>query len=240
MDVRFLSFVVSCALASSASALPFQAFQISAGGQPGVQGLPVIVTGGTIHQDPMGDDQPPASTAIGSLPALEYDSYIALDSIGPSTNIYSSAGAMISSPPYAIPGALSGQWGNGGGVPSSVTGLFGVFESVFVSRLVVTAESQVDGQLLVASVIDEGGPLTVMSDLTIVNAFARPSERGGGAEYRFLGLRTLSPFAAHGAGLGGTFDVYDIYLVREIPTPGTLALCGCLLVRAAFRRRSGR
>lgn len=232
-----LGVVVGCTLASNAMALPFQAFQVSAGGGMGPPGQPVTVTGGVVHQDPMGDDSPPASTAIAGQPSLEFDSYVALDSLGPSTAMYSSAAALISAQPFVTPGALSGQWGNPGGVPSSLTGLFGVDESVFVARLVVTAGAMVDGPLLVGSVLDEGGPETIESELTILDNWARPAERGGGAEYLFVGLRSVSPFAAQALG-SPTFDVYDIYLVRQIPAPGAGSLCVIGLL--ALRRRRER
>ena len=235
MLARTVSVVLGCALASSAWGLPFQAFQISVGGQPGVPGQPVFVTGGAIHQDPLGDDNPPASTAIGSQPSLEFDSYVGLDSIGPSTPFYSSSAAMISAQPFITPGALTGQWGNVGGVPSSATGFFGASESVFVARLVVTAEAQIDGPMMVGNVVDEGGPLMVGSELTILNALARPDDRGGGAEYRFIGIRGVA-LAARAFG-GSGLDVYDIYLVREIPAPGTLGLGALGMFAWAPRRR---
>ncbi len=237
MNVRLIVVVVGCALASNASALPFQAFEISAGGQMGVPGLPVSVTNGIIHQDPMGGDNPPASTAIGVQPSLEFDSYVGLDSIGPSTPMYTAATAMITSPPYAIPESLSGQWGNAGGVMSSLTLLFGANESVFVSRLVVSVEAEIDGPLLVGEILDENGPQTVMSDLTIVGGLLRPDDRGGGAEYRFFGVKSLSPIAARGLGGGGSFDIYDIYLVRVIPAPGAVWVSAGYICFGSLRRR---
>lgn len=237
MSVRLVVVVVGCALASNAMALPFQAFQISAGGTPGIPGLPVPVTNGIINQDPLGGDDPPASTAIGVQPSLEFDSYVGLDSIGPSTAMHTSAAATITSPPYAIPETLSGQWGNPAGVPSSLTSLFGLNESVFVSRLVVSVEAEIDGPQLVADILDEDGFQTVMSDLTIVGGFLRPDDRGGGAEYRFFGLKSLSPFAAQALGGGGSFDVYDIYLVRVIPAPGAALLSVGFICFGSLRRR---
>ncbi len=235
--------VVVSAPVASASTFPFVVFDVFAGGS-GNPGQPIQSVGGNFYQDPNGSDFPPTSGAIDSFPALEFDSYVALDPLTASSTSYEASGPGMSNISFG-PNVLSGTWGSANGVMSSQGPFFGL-QSVFIARLTVPAGAGLDVPSIAVNVDSEGGgPQFFQGPLTIIDegedrslSLFGGADRGGGAEYDFLSLRMPTSFSpgADGRGMIQSFDVYDIYVVA-VPAPGSLAILALSGVVIGRRRR---
>jgi len=225
------------------SSFPFVVFNVFANGGQN-PGQPIEAIGGAFYQDPDGDDLPPTSSEIVDFPTVEFDSYIALDSIGPSTLSRTAAGPDFSGITFTQD-TLTGGWGSIDGVQSG-QGPFPGLQSVFIARVTVPAGTPINAPSLAVDVeSDLGGPQRFEGPVTIVDAdepgprsvLGGGNDRGGGAEYDFLSLRMPTSFAsADGRGAVMEFDVFDIYIVA-VPAPGSLAMLALGGLIASRRRR---
>ena len=204
---RIVSLVafVSCAGTSHAA---FSLNSVDAAECPaGSFGLGIFTTT-TFAQHPVGDNYPPSATIIGLLPALADDSYVAMDSVGPSTASHTSS-APGGSPNgssttrfFDRPDRVDGGWFTAGGVPNgtSPAGRDGVF----------IAQLTTDGAL--------SGRVRVNTSGAIDGTFTL--DLNGQGEGRLL-ARTYPTRAA----ADGVSTVYEVWV--EVPAPGTIVVLGC-------------
>ncbi len=163
-------------------------------------------------QHPLGGDSPPSSPTIAMNPAVEFDSYAAMDGNGPSTQSYTAVGPINLAPvPIFNGGVFQGTFIRGGGAVSgdSPSGNPGVL----IARLSVLPGTALDGPLATITLQDAQGTrsIEVMLDGGTL--------RGGGAEYQ---LRSFfegdEPVLAAARGGGAEYvSVIDIWVQRVCP-----------------------
>ncbi len=219
--------VLTCAIGSSAqAAVPFTVFQVSFGGAMG--GQPLFTTMGQFYQDPQGDNFAPDPANILAFPTLEFDTYVGLDSIGPSTPTYFSNRPMEFDPIMFNTFAVTGSVGSVTGVDSSQAA-FAPEESVFIGRFTVQNGATLFTEGLFAMINDpvfgtQNYILPFPPLLTTEEGSG--SQRGGGAEYQ------LSAFLSEPPVRDPQFDTYDLYIVTPAPPAGAgLLLLGVLALR---------
>lgn len=195
-----------------------------------VAGEVLTVSGGTYYQNEFGNNYAPSAVAIGVVPDLEYDSYMAVDPIGRSTADRSAMAPTGSWPDSSTSGhfldemTLSGIWWEAGGTMSgsSPSGLDGVM----IAQLTVTDGAQLVGPAVAFGIGGED-PLTRVAELD-----GAPGEAFPGANvYQVRSYLTAQPVIE-----GHAYDTYEIW-IEQVPTPCTALIApGALLVIG--RRRS--
>lgn len=235
--------LVAGAPAVVGSSIPFEMNVVDAGGIPGGSlGSPITWFGGAAYQAPNGNDFPPDASQIPFDPSLEWDSYIAMDSIGPSstTNPVGHTAAAPSGvlPPTPIFGAssLSGVWFNSAWVPSSTT--LTADHGVFVAQVTLRPGSSVPTTTGVIVGLRDAGTANPNGELGVLRfGLANATNNGGlwGQSYY------LNWTARQATGLGAPFGgatSYAIY-VQAVPGPGAAGLLGLGAMLASRRARRG-
>ena len=218
--------LVSSALVSPAGAA-FRLDRVDLGGAPGLLGSPIFISdpAETFYQDAAGDNYPPSAADITLTPSLLHDSYIAMDSIGASTDMYTSTAPSGSEPApqygqfgghFDVPGELSGAWT--GGAQATPNAIFGGSLTAFFGQLTVPAGTVPLGFNIV---------VTTEGDLP-GNSGTRSLVLNGDPNGRLCGISYLYDSTIFG-------DKYHMY-IYEIPAPGPVVV---LLGAAApmLRRR---
>ena len=196
----------------------FRLNSVDLGGDTASFGLP-ITTSTSYYQDAFGNNYPPSAAFIGIFPTLGDDSYIAMDSGGPSTSGRTANGPGGSTPGFGATvghfsgnNMLTGGYFTGGGVQSAPDPFGG--NGVMIAQLTTTG-TLTGNRIRVATIGDIVGthPL-VLNSLTPVN-----------------GLYCLSTSRQSASG-----TVYNIW-VTDAPAPGAAALLGLAGIGALRRRR---
>ncbi len=219
---------LACALAPSAmGAVPFSVLQLDFGG--GLGGQPLFTTG-QFYQDPMGDNLAPDPASIVMFPTLEFDSYVGLDSFGPSTPTYFSNRPMELTPIMFGSSSVTGAVGQPGGVPSSNVP-FAPEHSVFIGRFTMNNGATLFTEGLFAIINDAVNgtqPYILPFPPMLASEEDGATLRGGGAEYQLSAVFSEPPIR------DPNFDTYDLYII----TPAPSAAAGLLLFGVvALRRR---
>ncbi len=163
-------------------------------------------------QHPLGSDLPPHAADIQLDPSLAFDSYAAMDPIGPSTDISTADGPINLAPGPVFPTAnqFTGRFLRGGGVISgqSPSGNPGVF----IASLTILSSDFLSGPIATVTVSDALGtrPIELALD-------GGATVRGGGAEYQMRSfLRGVMPIVAQRGG-GAEYAAFDIWVQRVCP-----------------------
>jgi len=256
MVAKLASAAAILALAGTASAAAFRIQgTVEASNAPGTLGSPITIAGGTFNQHFLGNNFPPSSSFI-SIPgfeALAFDSYVAIDSNGPSTSSYTAAGpggngssAHTASGGY-FPNATTldtGAMFTVGGVASS-TGTFASLPGVTVNKIFIARLTSASLNATIS--LGPDGLLAVVRDLP-----GQPGQRDvqltfnafDVGETNGLGFPDLNPASTHQpyflhaeVSFAGGFKIWDLYIASKIPTPGAAALFGVAGLAAIRRRR---
>ncbi|MFM9958504.1 MAG: hypothetical protein ACKVZJ_10535 [Phycisphaerales bacterium] len=252
VSTTWLAMTALGAPAALGAVTPFELNRIDAGGIPGGSlGNPITWSPAHAAYNPVfGGNIPPSPQGIAGNAALGFDSYLALDPIGPSTAAscttcsdgYTASGPSNILFPTATPttpfgvGSLSGVWfnaGTGGGWVSS-----GPQSRVFIAQVTLLAGTPEPTTLGIIANIRDAGTLSPTGELgTLKFGAANASNNNGlwGQSYYLEVEQRLGPSIFPISPPASAF-VYAIY-VRAIPAPGVgvaVALAGGVL---AFRRR---
>lgn len=237
---------------SAAVSTSFGVNVVDAGGVPGGSlGSPITWTPGNAAFDPgFGSDIPPEPGSILASPALEYDSYLAMDPIGPSTpassfepvawhHAWGPANIIRPDSPSTCfaPGRLAGIWysiGSNGGFQMSGVGPNGR-SRLFIAQITLRPGTSAPTTAGVYVNIRDAGTLNPDGELGALRfGEANASNNGGkwGQAY-YLEAVAREAFRVPSAFAGGTS--YAIYVVA-LPAPGSAALL-VLFGAATIRRR---
>lgn len=253
MLVRSVAVAAILAVTGSAMAAPFAVKLVDANSDS--LGGP-ITAAGTLYQETQfhNSDFAPNSALIGAFGAsIAEDSYVTIDSLGPSTATYTAAGPAQAintggAPSIFTANSLAGTWffTAPDGTPSSPNGLFGGADAVFLARM--TVQSPVTGvsnmlslspEGVVIDIVDSETPNTPNTNSLLGRFTAFDTNVTEGVDG---GTLDTGPYAQPyqlkvivSAGEFGT--IHDLYVVA-IPTPGAASLLG-IAGLAAVRRRRG-
>ncbi|HVZ95059.1 MAG TPA: hypothetical protein VG797_11180 [Phycisphaerales bacterium] len=247
MNSRLMTALAASALAAPALASPFSVGIVDAEGTVFGHGQPYTITGGTFidyygdaPDDPNLGLEPPNPVLFATDPQLEFDSYLAMDGGGPSTQFpmyranNQSAGNGIGFSPSTfgiLPTSISAAYFHPG--PFLPSGLDASGNDVmFFGRIAVTG-----GATIINNAIDvmfggvaAGTRATFVLDGPAVNA---PDINGVLQPMTISSTLILSSSTRGGAGI----DVYDIWAVAVVPTPGAGVLMSGAMGLAVIRRR---
>jgi len=219
----------------------------------GSLGSPISYTG-TLYQDAAGNNVGPNPFFIGFIPALEFDSYVAVDT-GPSTAVpafqangttpvsFASAGG-----PFNNPGQISNLWfinGEAGAIPNAA---FGGAHALFLGRFSFQGTAgnlSLGANGVVVDIVDPGttnvgSPNTdsLLVKFTAFNTTVQSGLDGGDLSTHPTAFPYQLRLNSFQTSVGGnTYFVNDLYVV-QIPTPGTIALAGLGGLLVARRRRA--
>ncbi|MFM9958505.1 MAG: hypothetical protein ACKVZJ_10540 [Phycisphaerales bacterium] len=244
--------------AAQGAGQPFQVNTIDAGGIPGGSlGNPITWTGGAAFNPATGGNSPPAQQSIAGNAALQFDSYVAIDPIGPSRpNInpveppddYTALGPSSIIFPTATPttpfgsSSLSGVWfnagANGGWIasgPAPQEPLPGS-QQMFIAQITLRAgSSEPTTQGLLVNIRDFGTVSTTGELGELRFGIQNASNNGGkwGQSYY------LSSRSRPADGLTGSFvgAVSHAIFVIAIPAPGAAGMLSIAGLAASRRRR---
>lgn len=215
--------VASASISDAAFRLTF----VDLGGGGGLSGSPIEITSGVgnFYQDAAGDNYAPTAADIMMHPSLQWDSYIAIDSIGPSTPTYTSMAPGGSQPPgfdannghFDTVGSLEGGWS--GDAQAVGNPLFGGSLTAFFAQLTVPVGETVSG----ASVV-----VTTTGNLP-GNSGTRTLTLDGAPNGRLCGISYKGDTTIYG-------DSYYCY-IYEIPAPGAAGVIGIGMLGMMRRRR---
>lgn len=245
-------------LSGSVNGAPFSVNVVDAGGVPGGLGSPMTWThptnGAAYNNFAVAGNNPPSADLVQSLPAAEFDSYIALDSLGPTQPSsttepvvgYDCAGpgnyiGISSSDTNAFRatggnGSLIGVWFNTFDVPSSPGWLGLDIDSIFIAQITLRSGSSFPSTAGVMVNIKDGlpgqDPNGVLGALRfgVENA---TNNAGRWSQAYHLAVRPRATLGVNAAFNGGT--TYEIY-IASIPAPGLTGIAAPAMV-TAFRRR---
>ncbi|MCA9311875.1 MAG: hypothetical protein KDA21_11755 [Phycisphaerales bacterium] len=224
-DVICVIGVVACAASANGA---FRLISIELGGTGGAAGSPIQIAdpASAFYQDGAGNNYPPSSADIVITPSLEHDSYIAMDSFGPSSPVYTASAPAGSQPdpPYNangghfdVPNELSG--GFFGDVDAAPNPIFGGSLTVFFGQLTVpTGDVLVGLDMVVTTIGDRAG-----------NDGTRSLTLNGAPNGRLCGISYLYDSTVFG-------DKYYMY-IYEIPAPGAAGLLAGAGLFGVLRRR---
>ncbi|MBN8645471.1 MAG: hypothetical protein J0L61_09570 [Planctomycetes bacterium] len=262
MVTKLLCASAVLAVAGAANAATFRINVVDAGGVAGGTGSPITWTGTTngaaYNNAAVGGNNPPSQSLAGadSLPATAFDSYIAIDSRGPTigessdgaNDGYTSSGpgnyiglSSADSNAFRASGAngsLIGVWFNTFDTSSTADLLGAGVDSLFLGQISLRPGSTAPTtQGLVVNIKDNKpgqNPDGVLGALRFGEANATDNGGAWGQSY-YLAVRTRTIAGASAAFNGGT--TYEIYVATvAIPAPGAVGVAG-LAGLAAFRRR---
>ncbi|MBN8645308.1 MAG: hypothetical protein J0L61_08745 [Planctomycetes bacterium] len=250
------------AVAGAANAAQFGINVVDAGGVPGGLGAPITwshpTNGAAYNNANVSGNNPPSQSLAGAggLPVTAYDSYIAIDSQGPTigesstgaNDGYSSAGpgnylGLSSSDTNAFRssggnGSLIGVWFNTFVTQSSTAAGFGD-HALFIGQVTLrggTSAPTTAGLLI--NVIPGSSTDPAQGVLGTVRFGAANASNNGGLwnQFYYLDVKTSTPVGVPSAFATGT--TYEIYVVSLVPTPGAAGLAGLAGVAALRRRRA--
>ena len=255
MVTKLLSASALLAVAGVASGAAFQINTIDAGLAAGSLGAPITwshTTNGAAYNNGAGSDNPPSPSLIDLSAAVGFDSYIAIDPVGPSTahttnnppdgyqalgpgNIITPAGQSSVFGASGVNGSLGGVWFNANASGGFVTS--GAGDRMFIAQISLRPNASAPTTAGILANIKDGGTISPDGSLgTIKFGLANASSNNGlwGQRYHLEAVgRTISGVSA--AFNGGTS--WAIYIVATpIPAPGAVGLAG-LAGLAAIRRR---
>lgn len=247
MVARLVGAAALLAFAGSAMAAPFAVKLVDA--NPDSRG-DAIQAPGTLYQEGVfhNSDFAPNSALIGAFGAsIAEDSYVTIDSVGPSTASYTAAGPAQAintggNPSIFTATSLSGTWffTNPGGTASAPNALFGGADAVFLARMTseVAGDLSLGARGVVVDIVDDetentGSTNSLLGSFTAFGSNVTEGVDGGDLStgpyfqpYQLLVNTTQGEF--------GT--IHDLYVVA-IPTPGAAALLGIGGLAAIRRRR---
>lgn len=225
--------------AAAASAEPFTATLVDAGGNPGSLGSAIYPSSGTFYQSAPGDNYPPSTELISLFDYVIYDSYVALGG-APSNPFFKATPPLLAIDAGASTGlfypdtgdfsySLSGVWVSPpviiAGDPdlpddfqpaTSVPGPFGD-DCVFIARLTVSAGARPQSGQVIFGVKTGAGTGALVR--AAIDGTAEISTISGGVSgkwkksSRFL-LKAHLSAREHIPGFGPA-DVFDLYIVSE-------------------------
>ncbi|MFM9958501.1 MAG: hypothetical protein ACKVZJ_10520 [Phycisphaerales bacterium] len=235
--------IIGCGSSAIARA-SFDVNTIDAGGIPGGSlGNPIVWSGGAAFQAVNGSDSPPTWPDIQFDPALGFDSYVAIDPVGPSSfppgytargpdGIFTPGGG----PSLFSTAALSGVWFTNG--PDSGFVGSGAGDRIFIAQITLRLTSSgPNTQGVLVNLRDSGtGNAGALGLLRF--GLANASNNGGlWAQSYYLDVETRAVSGVSPTFNGGTS--YAIY-IRAIPAPGVGGVLVLAGVAAARRvRRAG-
>lgn len=259
MVTKLLCASAVLAVAGAANAATFRINVVDAGGVAGGTGSPITwshASNGTSYNNgSVAGNNPPTASLGQSLPASMFDSYIAIDSRGPSTpnstsssnDGYSSSGpgnyiglSSADSNAFRASGAngsLIGVWFNTFDTSSTADLLGAGIDSLFLGQISLRSGSTAPTtQGLVVNIKDNApgqNPDGVLGALRFGEANATNNGGAWGQSY-YLAVRTRTIAGVNANFNGGT--TYEIY-VATIPTPGAASVAGLAGLVALRRRR---
>ena len=252
------------AVAGAANAAQFGINVVDAGGVPGGLGAPITwshpTNAASYQNGSVAGNNPPTQGLVFGLPAAGFDSYIAIDSIGPSTpesstganDGYTSAGpgnylGVSSSDTNAFRattagaprvGSIIGVWFNTFVTQSSTAAGFGD-HAIFIGQVTLrSGSSALDTAGLLINVIPGSSTDPSQGVLGTVRFGAANASNNGGLwnQFYYLDVKTRAATGLPAAFSGAT--TYEIYVVSLVPTPGAAGLAGLAGVAALRRRRA--
>lgn len=248
------------AVAGAANAAQFGINVVDAGGVPGGLGAPITwshsTNGAAYNNGSVAGNNPPTATLAQSLPAAAFDSYIAIDSRGPtvanstssSNDGYSSAGpgnylglSSADSNAFRASGAngsMIGVWFNTFVTQSSTDAGF-ADHALFIGQVSLRSGSSAPTTAgLLINVIPGSSTDPAQGVLGTVRFGAANASNNGGLwnQFYYLDVKTRTIAGVNANFNGGT--TYEIYIVSLVPTPGAAGLAGLAGVAALRRRRA--
>lgn len=240
---------------------PFRVNVIDAGGVPGSLGAPIRWThptnGAAYNNASVAGNGPPTPELWDALPAVQHDSFIALDTYGPGTpagpiepvvpqfpvgpGLYIGLSPTDSNAFRASGGngSLIGVWFNTFDVPSCSGWLAAGQDSVFIAQITLRPGSSFPETAGVMVNIKDSRPGQDPNGVLGAVRFgeANSSNNGGlWAQNYYLTVRARTTLGVNTAFNGGT--TYEVYLVSlPVPGPGGAALAAALGLVSLRRRR---
>lgn len=239
------------ACSSASGVTPFQMNIVDAGMRPNSFGSPLVWSPALpAYQHGAGGNVPPTPNAVFSIPTLTYDSYVALDSNGPTiaSSTSSSSDGYLSHAPHIVEnptsspsspfsaGALGGWWfnvdANGGPVSS------GPLDRVFIGQITLRPGSSMpDTAGLAVSIIEVGDS----NQFGIIGRIRFGEEHATDNDGRWDQGYYLERVGRPVSGLNATFDggtTWEIYVrASDVPAPGFGAVVAGAGFAAIRRRR---
>jgi len=257
MVTKLLSASALLAVAGVASGAAFNVNTIDAGQVAGALGAPITWSHGTngaaYNNGSNGGDGPPSPTLIFNIAAAAFDSYIAIDPVGPSTgntssnsndgyqalgpgNVITPTGQTSVLGAVGTNGSLGGVWFNANAQGGFVTS--GPGDRLFMSQISLRPGATAPTtEGILANIKDAGTASSDGALGTLKFGAANASNNGGlwGQSY-YLDFVTRTIANVNANFNGGTS--YAIYIVAlPIPGPGAAGLAGLAGLVAMRRRR---
>ena len=190
-------------------------------------GNPIDVVGGLFRQDPNGSNFPPTPSLLVDFPSVEFDTYVALDPIGPTTPQHAALPPDGEANLIFTPNSVSGHWFSNAGVISG-QGPFPGEQSVFIGRFAVSQGARLFAPEIAAFVTSQQfGQKLIRQPLQppLAAGSAPPTasfaDRGGGSAYDFRSVFSSVGIALAPPGQGDrgivVVDIFDVYIVAAIP-----------------------